>query len=212
MFTGLLPDDVVTACGDPREPSPALSPAEEQLVVRAVAKRRAEFRRGRACAHSVLERLGVPNFSLLAGAQREPLWPPGIVGSITHTDGLCAVAAARDSAYRGIGIDVEPNLPLEPNLVDYVCGDAELRHAAVVAERERAARLIFSAKEAVYKCQFYLSRRFLEFHDVNVRLSPTGEFAAELLVDVPEVGSGACIVGRFAQRGGYLLTASWIRR
>jgi len=162
----------------------------------------------------VLERLNVQNFALLCGAQREPLWPAGIVGSITHTEGLCAVAAARDTQYRGIGIDVEPNLPIEPDLIDYVCEDAELQAAASLAglEPERAARLLFSAKEAVYKCQFYLSRRFLEFHDVNIRLSASGEFRAELRVDLPELGSGACIMGRFAQRGGFLLTASWIPR
>ena len=189
---------------------------EEECVARAVAKRRAEFSRGRACARSVLAQLNVPDFPLLSGPQREPIWPAGIVGSITHTDGLCAVAAAHDARYRGIGIDAEPCLPLDADVIDYVCLKDELTNGRGtdlsgfdVAER---ARLIFSAKESVYKCQFPLTRRFIEFHEVRVRFHSNSEFSVELLLDVPELGSGACFVGRFAARAGFLLTASWICR
>jgi 4'-phosphopantetheinyl transferase EntD len=64
----------------------------------------------------------------------------------------------------------------------------------------------------VYKCQFPLTRRFIEFHEVRVRFRSNSEFSVQLLIDVPELGNGACFVGRFAERAGFLLTASWICR
>lgn len=212
MFAGLLPEGVITAWGDPREPSPPLLPAEEALVARAVPKRRAEFSRGRACARSVLSTLNVPEFALLSGPQREPVWPAGIVGSITHTEGLCAVAAARDALYAGIGIDAEPSQPLDEKLFEYVCLKDELVTGPDGFDLPRRARLIFSAKEAVYKCQFPLTRRFLEFHEVRVQLHSNSEFSVQVLADVPALAGGACFTGRFAERDGFLLTASWIRR
>ena len=109
-------------------------------------------------------------------------------------------------------------MPLNANVIEYVCLKEELQPdgldgalGAVAAVAHRA-RLIFSAKESVYKCQFPLTRRFIEFHEVRVRFHANSEFSVELLLDVPELGSGACFAGRFAERAGFLLTASWISR
>jgi 4'-phosphopantetheinyl transferase EntD len=182
MFEDALPADFAVESGDPREPSLPLFDDEQQFVALAVEKRRLEFSRGRQCARAALRRLGFADAPLLCGSQREPLWPAGVVGSITHTDALCLAAVSSESRYIGIGIDVEPALALKPALAERVATEAEMS-ALDSMPRLLAARLIFSAKEAFYKCQFYVTRQYLGFFDVSVELEQQGEFVARLLVD-----------------------------
>lgn len=209
LFFGLLPQDVVVSYGDPREPFAELLPEEEALISRAVPARRREFSCGRCCARRALEHFGVRDFPLLSGPRREPIWPLGVVGSVTHTTGLCVVAVGAAARYDGLGIDVEPDAALESRLHDRVSSSAERASAGFLAP-SIAARVIFSAKEAVYKCQFYLTRQFLDFSDVSIDLEAMGTYRAQLHVDVPELQSKSAFVGRWARRDGYLLTASWL--
>jgi len=210
MFDDALPGDFAVEAGDPSEPSPPLFPEEQRWIASAVDKRRLEFSRGRQCARSALRRLGVPDGPLPSGSQREPVWPAGVVGSITHTQGLCVAAVGRQSSYAGVGIDVELDAPLQPAVAERIATAVEMG-ALGSMDPLLAARLIFSAKEAFYKCQFYLTRQFLGFFDISVALEPHGEFSAELLVDV---GADSAILfrgqrfrGRWRQRGGFLFTA-----
>jgi 4'-phosphopantetheinyl transferase EntD len=214
MLEGLLPDDVKTAWGDPREDAPLGLPAEEALIARAVEKRKREFRKARACARGLLEHFGVRDFALLSGEQREPLWPEGLVGSVTHTDGLCAVVVGSGARYAGLGIDVEPAQPLESGIAKRVCVQGEFERASAATKLEPfvAARLVFSAKEAFYKCQFVSTRRFLGFSDVSVSFAPSGEFAVHMLTEVSELGEASAFSGRWAVRGGFVLTSSFVGR
>src|SRR5512134_460449 len=116
----LLPAGCEWEWGDPRDPSPPLLAEEEPLVARAVDKRRREFAKGRACARAALARLGCVAGPLLTGSEREPLWPDGVVGSVTHTDSYCAVAVVRSAACAGLGIDAELAEPLDPPIADRI--------------------------------------------------------------------------------------------
>jgi 4'-phosphopantetheinyl transferase EntD len=111
-------------------PGEALLPEEEVLVARAVGQRRAEFTTVRTCARIALGRLGLPPAPLLSGPKREPLWPAGVVGSITHCDGYRAAAVARASEVAAIGIDAEPHDPLPAGILDRVTLPAERAHPA----------------------------------------------------------------------------------
>jgi len=206
MFDDALPADFALESGDPREPSLPLFPEELPLVASAVAKRRLEFGRGRQCARAALRRLGLSDVPLLSGEQREPLWPAGVVGSITHTHGLCLAAVAWQSSYAGVGIDVEPAAPLERAIAERIATEAEMNALGSLSPL-LAARLIFSAKEAFYKCQFYRTRQFLGFFDVSVELEPQGDFSVRLLVDAEPLARSGCFRGRWRQRGGFLFTA-----
>jgi enterobactin synthetase component D / holo-[acyl-carrier protein] synthase len=206
MFEDALPDDFAVEWGDPSEPSLPLFDEELPLVAAAVEKRRLEFSRGRQCARAALRRLGVPDGPLLSGSQREPLWPEVAIGSITHTQGLCLAAVAFRRSYAGVGIDVEPDAPLQPALAQRIASDVEMRGLASMPSL-LAARLIFSAKEAFYKCQFSVTRQFLGFFDVSIELEPQGEFSAELLIDAGPLVCGQRFRGRWRQRGGFLFTA-----
>ena len=111
MIAQLFPENVhtVTATGDAE--SPPLLPEEERCIGRAAGKRRREFAAGRACARKALQHFGIYGHPLVVGADRAPVWPPNIVGSITHCDGFVGVAVARQGVIRGIGLDAERARP-----------------------------------------------------------------------------------------------------
>src|ERR1043166_9477590 len=84
-----------------------LTPTELKFIAHCADKRIQDFAAGRSCAHRALREFGIVDYSLLSGTQREPLWPPSVVGSITHTTGYAAAVVARQGDLRSLGIDCE---------------------------------------------------------------------------------------------------------
>ncbi|MEU9074616.1 4'-phosphopantetheinyl transferase [Kitasatospora sp. NPDC004745] len=212
MIGDLLPDTVVTevAYGDP--PEARLEPEEAEAVARAVEKRRREFTTVRHCARTALTRLGVPYRPLVPGLRGAPTWPDGVVGSLTHCDGLRAAAVARSGDLLSIGIDAEPALPLPDDVLEAVALPSEQRRIADLLATHPDTpwdRLLFSAKESVYKAWFPLTELFLDFNEAELALSPDGTFTARLLVPGPVVGGRLVqgFHGRWAVRDGLLATA-----
>jgi 4'-phosphopantetheinyl transferase EntD len=209
----ILPGTVIAVeAGDDDRPV-KLFPAEEAMVARAVEKRRREFATGRDCAHRALQRLGAAAGPVLSGNRGEPVWPAGVVGSITHCRGYrgCAVAAATDLA--AIGIDAEPHEPLPEGLIEKVAGGEEKGALAELARAEPAIawdRLLFSAKEALYKAWYPLAERWLGFEDAVLTIDPRERtFAARLLVPGPTL-AGAELTGfdgRWLVEDGLVLSA-----
>jgi 4'-phosphopantetheinyl transferase EntD len=150
----------------------ALLPEEQQYLSRAAPKRIHEFAGGRACARAALSHLGYAGVALLMSADRAPLWPLGATGSITHTDSFCAAAVAPTRQIRALGLDAEPAQSVKPELWPRICTLQEL--AMLQAQDEQSAlasaTLIFSAKEAFYKCQYTLTREWLGFADISVTI------------------------------------------
>ncbi len=167
-------------------------------------KRLREFAGGRVCARRALAELGHDGFALRRGADRRPIWPDGIVGSITHSSGYCAAAAAPARIFRAIGLDAE-RVGVERGLWPQICLPAEIDWLESLPEelRTTAATLIFSAKEAFYKCLCGAGGGWLEFHDVAVRiegpeLAENGTLLAELLrSDECGVSAKRALAGRF---------------
>lgn len=212
LVRGLLPGDVVVAASEIGDVTHELMLEEAAHVAQAVPKRRREFARGRVSARQVLAELGVPSVSLLVGPKREPLWPEGVVGSIAHDDTLCIVVAARSERYAGLGVDVEPDAPLEPEVAARIWSAAEAEEAARRADMTPAlaSRLVFSAKEAFYKCQFPLTRTFLGFKEVSVTLGD-GTFEVRLERAVEAFPAGTSFSGTWRREAGQLLTAVALR-
>jgi 4'-phosphopantetheinyl transferase EntD len=156
---------------DPR----VLAAEEAAHVERAVPKRVGEFAAGRACARRALEELGVPDFVLRVGPGREPLWPAGIAGSITHTAGFCAAVAAHTTHIAALGLDAERRGAVHRHLWRQIATSDELSWLeSLQSDRaDEMATLIFSAKEAFYKCQFAVTREWLNFSDVSVSIGPS---------------------------------------
>jgi 4'-phosphopantetheinyl transferase EntD len=169
----------------------ALYPEEEAVVGRAVEKRRREFTTARACAREALAKLGQPPEAIPSGPRGEPLWPAGIVGSITHCDGYRACAVARAVDLLTLGVDAEPNQPLPDGLLGDIALPEErelLRELSRQAPGTHWDRLLFSIKESIYKAWFPLAERWLGFEDAVVSIDRLGEsFSAYILVPGPHL-------------------------
>jgi 4'-phosphopantetheinyl transferase EntD len=179
----LLPAPVVgVEAFDDAQPAP-LYPAEEALVARAVAKRRTEFATGRRCARAALARLGRTPGPLLTGERGAPLWPDGVVGSITHTDGYRAAIVADRREVATVGLDAEPNLPLPKGVGRLVASASETAAVAALSARQPDIcwdRLLFCVKESTYKAWFPVSGEWLDFEEADVSLG-AGTFEVRLL-------------------------------
>ena len=207
MIATLFPDSVVGFEATPEMWESRLRPEEEAFVRNAVPKRRREFAAGRACARRALASLGVYDVTLPAGADRSPLWPAGIVGSIAHAEERCAVVAAHRSEFLGLGLDIERVRTLAAEVARMVCGGDELEAVCRAAglDRGTAATVVFSVKEATYKCCFPITRAFWDFHDVHAELDPKrGTWLAEL----PSARPVRRLCGRFAIRDGWILSGA----
>ncbi|GAA1394532.1 4'-phosphopantetheinyl transferase superfamily protein [Catellatospora coxensis] len=202
---------VVEAFGD-TVPAP-LFPEEEQLVARAVDKRRAEFATARRCAREALAQHGFAPAPLLTGERGQPLWPAGTVGSITHCAGYRAAVVARAADLGSVGVDAEPHHPLPDGVLDTIALPAELARLRTLAAAHPGVcwdRVLFSAKESVYKAWFPLALRWLDFTEADLAFDPdTGTFSATVLVDAPRYGDGPLsrFDGRFAASAGLVVTA-----
>ena len=167
-------------------PESTMFSTEAAAVAGAVAERRREFGSVRYCARTALRQLGVPPVPILPGADRAPRWPAGVVGSMTHCAGYRAAVVARSHELGGVGIDAEPHAALPADMLDLVLRDEERARLLTLAGAEPGRhwdRIVFCAKEAVYKAWFPLTRRWLDFADVSVTLRPDGTFRADVEVD-----------------------------
>jgi 4'-phosphopantetheinyl transferase EntD len=218
----VLPEGVFhrAAYGDELDFAP-LHPEETAAVARAVAKRQREYAAGRACARDALARLGLPPGPILRDAHRgAPQWPDGVVGSITHCDRYRAAAVARRTDILALGIDAEPHDVLPEGVLDAVTAtDAE--RAALAGLMESAPqvhwdRLLFSAKETVYKAWYPYHHRMLGFHEAELLFTADpdaadrGGYTARLLIPGPLLAEGVgpdVFTGRWAVRDGLLVTA-----
>lgn len=203
--------------GVPGQVRGALHPEEAEAVARAVAKRRDEFEAGRVLARRALARLS-PELAaapLPVGPDRAPAWPAGFVGTITHSRHLCAAAAARAADAASLGLDLEPATPLKEDLVARILGREERAWLAARPPGDRLllAKLVFSAKEAFYKCQHPLTGRFLEFHDVCLALDlDAGAFTATVAPDKCALPPGVRVSGRFLLAGDHVVAAARAER
>jgi 4'-phosphopantetheinyl transferase EntD len=213
MIEDLFPGEVVTVEATPAMYEAPLDEREAACLRPMAPGRRREFTAGRVCAREALRRLGVEGHALLPGVRRAPVWPVGIVGSITHCAGFCAAAVVRAVRLAGIGLDAEVVRPLPEEIVAMVGRAEELEELGVGAAPwvAHGPLLLFSAKESVYKAWYPLTGIELEFIDVRLRFSRDGRsFEAK----IPELADGRArslsISGSYRSEGGILLTAATI--
>ena len=143
------------------------------LSGRAHPRRRTEFLAGRAAAHEALGKMGVRADAVVKGDMGEPVWPPGVAGSITHKAGVAVAVTAPLQRCASLGVDLETvGEPVTLDIAKRVCGKEERRWVLdAPEEEERILRLktIFSAKESVFKAFCSLTRKGLGFKDIKLR-------------------------------------------
>jgi 4'-phosphopantetheinyl transferase EntD len=209
----ILPTGVSYAEAFADPPDAVLFPEEAAIVAKAVDKRRREFTTGRSCARSALRGLGMAPAPILTGKRGAPQWPPGIVGSITHCAGYRAAAVARADDIVTIGLDAEPDDALPDGVLGVVSLPDERVRLRDLAEAVSAIcwdRVLFSAKESVYKAWFPLTRRWLGFDEADITIGVAdGTFRARLLVPGPMAGGRPLtgFTGRWLAHRGLVLTA-----
>lgn len=216
MIEDILPKGIRCAEAFDDSGAPDWFPEEEALVARAVAKRRNEFATVRRLARTALGSLGVPRVPLLPGRRGAPQWPDGIVGSMTHCAGYRGAVATRSTAFASVGIDAEPHEPLPEGVIDAVSLPEERERLAAwpaLGAGVFADRLLFSAKESVFKTWYPLTGQELGFDEASITFTcdtaVSGTFGARLLVPGPEVGGHRVdrFTGRWTARLGLVLTA-----
>lgn len=217
MIEAILPDTVAAeeAFVDPT--GVVLFPEEEAVIARAVPQRRVAFTTARHCARTALGRLGRAPAPIPSGERGAPRWPVGIVGSITHCAGYRAAALARAEDMVTIGIDAEPGDVLPDGVLEAIALPSERAAVARLAATAPGVcwdRLLFSAKESIYKAWFPLMGRMLDFAQAEVTFDPVARsFVGRLLVPGPVVAgrrrqefTGAFLAGR-----GLVMTAVCIQ-
>jgi 4'-phosphopantetheinyl transferase EntD len=202
----ILPTCVAAVEARADVPETELYAAERGSVAGASPRRRAEFATVRHCARRALASLGLPPAALLPGDRGAPEWPAGVVGSMTHCAGYRAAAVAYAWQVAALGIDAEPHAALPAGLLGRIASPTERDHLVELATSSAEVcwdRVLFAAKEAVYKAWFPLTRRPLGYADAALRFDPAaGRFAARLLVPAPPIGE---FPGRVAVRDGRVL-------
>jgi 4'-phosphopantetheinyl transferase EntD len=186
---------------------------EEAAVAHAVEGRRREYAAVRSGARLCLQRLGRPEVPIVPGVGGAPTWPTGVRGSMTHCSGYAAAAVGTCDRISAIGIDAEPDAPL-PDGVLALVGTPTEQDLLAGAPRRRGQpswdRLLFSAKESVYKAWFPLVGEWLDPQDVEIVFHPrTATFTATLHRD-GLVAAGRRVdrlTGRWVTGAGILLTA-----
>lgn len=189
----------------------SLLPEEAAAATGFVPARLAEFRLGRACARHALNVLGVPPTGIGMGSHREPLWPAGIVGSISHAGGLAAAAAARTSNFAALGLDIETTTALDPMLMATVCRPEEASRLRISDTAGADGMLVFSAKEAAYKALWPVVRRFMDFQDLAIVFDlPRYRFQVITHTTSCPAALARHLHGRFHRSGELIVTAAWI--
>lgn len=141
----------------------ALLPAEAEAIRKAVPKRQREFALGRMALRAAIREAGhdLPgDHPLVMRPDRQPDLPQGIRASLSHAGDYCiSVAAPPGGASPGVDIEASDRPPPE-GLAEVVM---PFRMAA-----ELPPLLAFCAKEAMFKAQFPLTQRMLDFREVPV--------------------------------------------
>ena len=206
---GLFPPDVsVAAMAIGKAQVAALFHVEQRAIGGAVSRRQQEFAAGRLAAHQAQRALGLKAQAVAMAADRAPIWPMGLCGSISHSGGVAAAAVGKRDAWAALGLDIEEDTDLPAEIVETVLLPAERAWLAPRADAGRLARVIFSIKEAIYKAQFPLTRQLIGFEAFQVSLDPQqGRFEARFQQNCPPFTQDEGLAGRFARHGGLILSA-----
>jgi phosphopantetheine--protein transferase-like protein len=218
MFSSPFPEFISFFCEHLSESTDFLLHPEEENISASFgsSKRRAEFSLGRYCAHRALSKFEQESVPILRNTEsREPYWPESFRGSITHSEGFAAAAVGLAKDVSGIGIDLESlSRVVDFNIRRHVCveKEREFMESLTAEQANRYLRIIFSAKESIFKCFFPNSRTYLYFQDAEIIIDEKKfEFSFVLSKACSGITSaGFQHSGRFSIKDDLLLTSVYI--
>ncbi|MEM9427120.1 MAG: 4'-phosphopantetheinyl transferase superfamily protein [Pseudomonadota bacterium] len=183
-------------------PEDGLIAPEPEFIAKAIPKRQAEFAAGRRAARMALGPLGHANTAIPQGKDRAPIWPEGLVGSLSHDAGLAVACVAPSDTLIGLGIDLAEAADFPTHLRCEI-----LRTPSEEQQSGLEARLNFSAKEAVFKAFYPSVGKYFGFAAVEVIPDMQAErFTVTLRQPLGATPEGAQFEGRFAITEGRLIT------
>jgi enterobactin synthetase component D len=148
-----------------------------------------QFLAGRRCAARALADAGASVLEVAVGPHREPVWPHGYVGSITHTASFAFAAAGRRGEVSSIGIDSEVVLD-HGSLAAVASLTFRPSELARVAGRRDLATAVFSAKESLFKCLYPIVGFFFDYRDAEVQSLDVGVTGVCALSLARDLGAG----------------------
>jgi 4'-phosphopantetheinyl transferase EntD len=198
----------VAICFSTELPADAtLMAAETTATASMVEKRLQEFTHGRYCARLALQKLGVGMAAIPKAADRAPVWPAGIVGTISHSGPVAAAAVAHSAQLAGLGLDIEPKLPLTADVIQMVCRPDE------IPADDSESKLYFCLKEAIYKCIYPLIEMYVDFQEMEVSINKADhEFRAIAHSDRFDTSVVENLQGKYVINEELVFAAAWIRR
>jgi len=176
--------------------------------------RQRAYAAGRVAAHNAMVDLSLPKRPVLMAPDRAPIWPEGLVGSLSHSQTCCIAALGPSDRFRALGIDVEEATRLDSDLLPTVCTNAELGWLAAQPTTDAGllGKLIFSAKECAYKCQYAVTRALFGFDTFEITPDlDTGQFEATFTRDILPFAAKTCLHGRFVISDGLIITTMALR-
>lgn len=143
-------------------------------VARSVRKRQADFFHGRLASRYAMQSLGVAEHSDIGiGAQRQPLWPKGFTGSISHTNGIAAAVVACATDAKHIGIDLEylvvPEAASALNRLVVDRAERALLDSVFPGHSSLGLTITFSAKESFFKAAFLQVGEYFDFGAITLQ-------------------------------------------
>ena len=176
-------------------------------ILSSVKKRQAEYLAGRLCARSALEAIGIFDFSLLSAADRAPIWPSNVTGSITHSGSHAAAWVCSTEHCLGLGVDIEKVIDSQRyDLTEQICSAEEIAYLHTQTESlgfDSLVTLVFSAKESLFKALYPLVKQFFYFDAAHITSIDISRQLIELRV-VNDIGGGVCdtIDNRYKRKVG----------
>jgi len=204
----LFPPTVASCLSDSVPADATLLPQERDYTARMVEKRRNDFAHGRHCARRALKALGMTAAPITVGENREPIWPDGITGSISHTAGIAAAVAAHSSDLLAVGIDIELSAPLEPDIARMIRRPDETDWDGL-----QDSKILFSIKESIYKCIYPQLGFFVDFQEMKVVKSGS-DCSYTAIPQNPKIDSGLLehLRGRYSVDDDLIISSAWIEQ
>ena len=213
---GLIPSSVAVSERSAAVGATTLLSEERVFAAGSVPRRKTEFATGRHCARAALAELGMERAdrtAIAVGTHRQPIWPAGVVGSITHCEGHFAAAVAYSSQVVALGIDVEPHVPIPEAVVEATSWPEEVE---ALASHPGAVwpTVLFSAREPIFKAWYPRVGQWLGHHDVRLSIDPTsGKLGVTFLgasAELAEAFQLSALAGAVRWNAHHVFSAVWL--
>jgi Phosphopantetheinyl transferase component of siderophore synthetase len=159
-------------------------------IKRSVPKRRIEYLAGRYCTARCLAALGFSGHNVSTGAMREPIWPSGVLGSISHDNNIAISAVASCGDLMALGLDLEAEISIDTvrQIRNQVLSGSELELARSLPMSEaQIFTLFFSLKETFFKAAFPDVRKYFDFDSIlinSISVKPQQRIKFEIQYDL----------------------------